>query len=881
MTVVRKKTPVLAAWILKKLPVYEDYFEMTMDFEEEYGQYIAEKGRLRAYFWFWGHTIKTIAFYIVFSSSRSKMMFRNYLKIALRTIIKQKLYSFINVSGIIISIAACFMILKYVGFELSYDDFHAKADNLYRLTNDRHQNGALIQHGVITYPSVPKAMKADYPEVINYTRINVYWRLFTSLGENGFDESIMFADSAFFSMFSFPLLQGDPASVLAEPYNIILSETIAEKYFGAEWEEKGIIGEVLTIDNSFDLKITGVFEDIPENTHMDFSIVASFSTLGKQYSEYIEDSWTNSNYYVYLELQQGTDPAVMDEKFVEFCDRYFRGTEVTGSNESFFLQSLRDIHLHSDYEYEAWVHGNSAVVFAMIPIAIFILVITWINFVNLSTARSIDRAKEVGVRKVVGAQKKQIVSQFFSESFLLNTFGIIIAAILIKILQPYFSELLDINFASIINITSLDIGILAVFLLGTTASGMYPAFLTSSFKTVSVLQGKYKSSNRGKFIRKGLVTFQFALSFALIAATYAVYSQVQYMMDRDIGMNIEQTIVLNSPRLTGWSETYYENIDKIRAELLQIPGITGMTTSGRIPGNRTGRIFNISIKNSGSDQLYTTSDITVDYRYFDTFGMEVLAGRDFKRDDHQFQWNSISNVVINESTVKLLGFGSNENALDKWINFWGKDWQIVGVIKDHHQQALHVPAEPVIFTPVYSPGNRYFVKINTDSVSETLDRIKEKYLEFFPGNSFSYFFLDEFFNEQYLADRNLRSAFLLFTSICIFLSCLGLFGLSYFIIAQRTKEIGIRKAIGATSGSIINLIVKYFSILVLLAALFASPFTYFIIRKWLANYAYHINYDPGYLLIPAVLTFVIAFVTISYKVIKVALLNPVEPLKYE
>ncbi|MCP4723977.1 MAG: ABC transporter permease, partial [bacterium] len=353
----RKKPPRIANRILRRLQVYEELFEMTMDFQEEYHQKLADSGRVKAWLWFWIHTLKTIIYYLVLSSSRSKDMFKNYFKIALRNIFNQKLYSFINVSGIIISIVACFMILKYVSFELSYDDFHDNADNLYRLTNDRHQNGVLIQHGVITYPSVPKAMRSEYPEVINYTRLDFIGRAYVSIDDIGFDESIMFADSAFFSMFSYPLVIGDAGTALAEPFSILLSESNAEKYFGANWRDMGILGRVLRGDNEFDLTITGVFEDIPENTHMDFNFVASYSTLGKAFDPSIEDSWRNSNFYVYIQLEPGTDPDALDSKLLEFSERHFNGTEITGSDESFFLQPLKDIHLYSDYEYEAWVHG--------------------------------------------------------------------------------------------------------------------------------------------------------------------------------------------------------------------------------------------------------------------------------------------------------------------------------------------------------------------------------------------------------------------------------------------------------------------------------------------------------------------------------------------
>ena len=850
------------------------------DFEEVFQTIAQSSGWLSASKWYWTQFIRSTPDLIVNSIYWSFAMFMNYLKITLRNLNKHKVYTFIKISGVAISLAACFLILKYVNFELSFDMFHENIDNLYRLTNDRYQEGELIQHGVITYPSVAKTMASDYPEVVNFSRLDTSSRAYISRDEEGFDESVLFADSAFFSMFSFPLITGDEKTALTEPYSILLSESDAEKYFGSNWRKEGILGEILTMDNRLELIVTGVFKDIPKNSHMTFDLLVSYITLGKAYNPNMEDSWTNSNFWAYLQLKPGTDPKTLEQKFIDFSKNYFKGTQVTGYQENFYLQPLKDIHLHSDYEYDS-VHGNGSVVTALLLIAGFILIIAWVNFVNLSTAKSLERAKEIGVRKVLGAQKGQIIKQFLFESIIVSAFGLTVAFGLVVLLQPVFSDLLNVQFSSALLASSFGVAFLALFLVGTIISGLYPAFVTSSFQAITVLRGKFTRSGHGRLVRKGLVVFQFALSFALIAGTYAVYSQIDYMMNRNLGMNIDQILVLNGPRLTRWNATFYDNINTFKEELIRYPAIIHVTASRRLPGRRTGRIFNVQRLSGNSQRRFTTSDIGVDYNFFKTFDMEIIAGRGFDSSDHNLDFNAIQSVVLNESASKLLGFNNPNDAFQERIRFWGKDWEIVGIVEDHHQQSLHVPIEPIIFTPQYSTGNFFFVKVNPDNLPETIAIVKREYLELFPGNSFSYFFLDDFFNRQYQVDQNFIAAFSLFASLGVLLACLGLFGLSFFTIAQRTKEIGIRKVVGATTSNILGLFVKDFSKIVLLAAFLASPFTYFVINRWLSGYAYHINVNWTMLVIPGLMTLVIALLTVSYQTIKAALLNPVEPLKYE
>ncbi|MGH7601916.1 MAG: ABC transporter permease, partial [bacterium] len=423
---------------------------------------------------------------------------------------------------------------------------------------------------------------------------------------------------------------------------------------------------------------------------------------------------------------------------------------------------------------------------------------------------------------------------------------------------------------------------IALFLLGTLASALFPGFLLSSFETIAVLKGKLARSARGHLMRRSLVVFQFVMSFVLIAGTYAVYSQIDFMLHKNLGMNINQTLVVNGPRLTPWDSTYYDNLNSFKAELRRYPAISHVTTSQRMLGNRTGRIFDVQRRGGDPAQRYTTSEIGVDYQFFETFDMPILAGRGFDRSDHKFDFRAIKAVVINATAARLLGFNKPEEALQQGLRYWGKDdWEIVGVVADHHQQSLHVPVEPIIFMPTYSTGNSFFIKVKPQNLAETIATVKSKYLEFYPGNTFNHFFLDDRFSAQYQTDRRFGAAFGLFAFLGVLLACLGLFGLSFFTTAQRTKEIGVRKVLGASIGSILSLLSKDYSKLVLLAALLAAPLTYFAVNRWLAGYAYRIEVGWPMFVIPAIIVLAIALLTISYRCIKAALANPVEALRYE
>lgn len=858
----------------------EDHDQYIGDIEEMYSVRCKQKGTSKANLFLLRQIFRSIPAYISISIFWGASMFRNYFKIAWRNLIHYKIYSFITISGIAISIAACFLILQYVGFEQSYDTFHKNAKDLYRITNDRYQDNKLIQHGVITYPSVVKQMKMDYPEVKNYTRLLNYKGFFVEQDEKIFNEGALFADSAFFNMFSFRILLGDKNDMLIRPFSIVLSESQAIKYFGQQWRNEDIIGKTLIFDHDNPITITGVMEDVPANSHMNFNMVMSWSSLISWLDKTWDDSWTNSNMMSYAQLIPGADAKALEEKITnDFDKNYFKGNEVTGYFEKIFLQPLEEIHLNSDYEYETWSHGNGTAVLALIIIAGFILLITWVNQVNLSTARSMERAKEVGLRKVVGAQRKNIIRQFLLESLVYNFVGITIAALLVTLLAPVLSDMLSIKFSSEVLSTGLGIIFIGVFIFGTTLSGLYPAIVTSSFKITSVMKGKITRVGYGRVVRNGLVVFQFALSFVLITGTYAVYKQINFMMNKDLGMNIDQILVVDGPNQTANDSTFIDKAVNFKNELKRHPRVLNAATSRRLAGMTPGKVFNIQNKTGNPEERYTTSDIAVDCDFFKTMNIDLVSGRDFEPRDHHFRGSMLDKAILNESAVALLGFENNEVPLGKELNFWGMDWTVIGVVEDHHHQSPHVPVEPIIFTPQYTSGGWFYIKVDPQNVSKTIVSIEEKYKSFFPGNIFEYYFLDEYFNTQYQNDENFKTFFTMFTSLGLLLASLGLFGLSFFTVAQRRKEVGIRKVSGASTKSIVGLFLKDFTKLVVIAVIVASPLAYYVISSWLTEYAYRIDFGLVMLVLPALATLCVAVLTVSYQTIKAALMNPIDPLK--
>ena len=822
-------------------------------------------------------------------------MLYNHLKIVIRYLLRNKSQSAILIGGLTLGMAACILLLQYVSFELSFDSFHSKKDNIYRIVNQRFQNGESVQKGTITYPTIGPTMLEDFPEIKNATRL-----AFSSDFMMTYKDKIepiapgLWADEHFFEVFDFELLASDGLNVLDEPNELVISRQIANRYFpAAKGDYNLILGQELRIDRYPDaFQIVGVCEDVPANSSLQFEVLASYASCIRYWGEEAGNSWTWSDFYHYLEVAPHTDIAALEAKFADFSHRHFRGTEVSGSEEVFSLQPLSEAHLYSsDLEYEIGQTVNGRAVWSLLIIAFFILIIAWINYVNLSSVRAIERAKEVGVRKVIGASRGQLVRQFFTEALAINLISLFLALNIVQVLKPWFAANFDISAAALGFWTQQDINEVNIYLLlalltliltGVIVSGAYPAFLLSSPHVSNVLKGVFNKNVGGRVLRKGLVVFQFAISIALIAATWLVSKQIGFMSQQDLGIKVDQIMTINSPEMTQWDSTFIDQMNAFKAELTKLPHVQSAATSSRAPGERMGRIFQIQKLGEGTDESsYTSNFINADFEYAKTYQLNPLSGRFFRKTDHSPDWVALDKIVVTQATVKMLGYANNEAAIGQALSFWDKNWRIIGVVPDFHQRSLHHNIEPIIFIPSYSPGNLLSLHISGKQVDQTIGQINSTYQEFFPGNTFHYNFLDEHFQRLYEADLRFGNILSFFTLLTILIACFGLFGLASYTTFLRTKEIGIRKVLGASSASIVALLSKDFLKLVFIAILIASPLAWYLMDVWLENFAYRISIQWWVFVVTGLATFLIAFGTVGFQSVKAALGNPVESLRSE
>src|SRR5664279_1465884 len=650
-------------------------------------------------------------------------MLKNYFKIAWRNLVNNKTDSAINIIGLSIGMAACLLILEFVSFELSYDRFNRNADNIYRVTNDRYQHGKLLQHGTITYSAIGPAMKKDFPEVLNNTRVEPLGNIILSDNEKKYEvKTSMAADNEFLSVFSYPLLAGDAKTALREPNDIILSETLARKIFGVRNNDfSSVLGNTLRISrDSLPYKITAVSKDVSENSHLQFELLVSYITLYEQKNPWKEAEYdfTDSDFWHYLLLKPGTDYKALQAKFEAFSKKYFQGDKISGSDEKFLLQPLVKAHLYSDYEYEIGKTGSSSAVWGMLIIAMLIIVIAWVNYINLTTARSMNRAKEVGIRKVSGATRPQLIRQFLTESLLMNLIALSIAILIIYLVQHPFNQLverdLSLSYLFSQSITGFDIKLMVIagLLTGILISGFYPAFVLSSFKPILVLKGKYSQSGKGVFLRKLLVTAQLAATVALIIGSFIVYRQISFVNKQDLGLNLSQVLIIKPPVLTGFDSSYISHENSFKAELNQIPGITAVASSNRVAGDELGRAFNVHRTDKNTDTKISVRNTGIDFNFLNLYGIPLLAGRNFSPGDYNPSFDKLHNILISASAARSLGFSSNDEAIGKEIIVWNKKWNVIGVIKDFHQKSLHYAMEPILLTPFYGSDHPISVKVN-------------------------------------------------------------------------------------------------------------------------------------------------------------------------
>jgi putative ABC transport system permease protein len=671
----------------------------------------------------------------------------------------------------------------------------------------------------------------------------------------------------------------------------VLTAATADKIFGDQkGDYSGIVGQQFVFNkDSMPYKVTGVMANVPENSHLRFDMLVSYVTLysGRYAYKQADYEWTDSDFWHYIRLKHGTDYRALEAKFDAFSQRHFQGNKVSGSVEKFHLQPLARAHLYSNYEYEIGMTGSATVVWGLFIIAVFVITIAWVNYINLSTARSVERAKEVGVRKVTGATRAELIRQFLVESLIVNLAAFTIAIGLVLLAQDPFDQLIQtkLSLADLFTRSSggyaLSIGLGGLLLAGIFVSAFYPAFVLSSFRPILVLKGKFRASRKGVILRKGLVIGQFAITILLIIGSVVVYRQIRYMSGQELGINIDHIVAVKPPRMTNFDSTFIQRENNFKNEVKQLTGVSGAATANRLAGREMSRAFNIHRADDNSGDHYTLRNMGVDFDFVDLYGLNVVAGRKFEPSDYHTNYDDLHNVLLTASATRLLGFASAQAAVGRQVVMYDKKWDVVGVVNDFHQKSLRYPMEPTILQPFYSPANWISIKVNTGNVRATMEAVKGKYTSFFPGNPFDYFFLDESFNRQYKNDQLFGTAFALFAGFAILIACLGLLGLALFGTSQRIKEIGVRKVLGASVGNIVLLLSKDFVVLIGIAFVIAAPVAWFLMHQWLQDFAYRIPLSPWIFAAAGVLATLIALVTISWQAIRAALTSPVKSLRSE
>ncbi len=793
---------------------------------------------------------------------------------------KHKVVSFINVFGLTVGLTCCLLITAYVLNELSYDKYNKNADNIYRVERtflNPNTKDLSLQLGTVAPPFGP-LLKNDFKDIQQVTTM-LQTNLTAKYKENIFDEpNIYFADENLFKVFDFDVWRGNAANALSDPYSAMLTEETAKKYFGND----DPMNKVIRINNQFDFKVTGIYKALPANAHFHPSLMLSFVTLKDTAiygDEQLRTNWGNNSFLTYLLLPKGYDPKKLEAQFPAFQNRHIPADDDGKFKPSDYsvlsLKKLTDIHLRSHTDAETEINGDIKRVYIFSAIALFILLIACINYMNLSTARSVLRSKEIGIRKVTGARKGELIAQFLCESVFITVIAMLLALTLTVIGLPWLNKLSDqqLTIADLLN-TKVIIAVIAVpFIVGIIA-GIYPALFLSSFEPVKVLKGVFKAGGSNISFRKLLVIVQFAISIILIISTVIVFQQLSYIQNKSLGFDKEHIVTM------GYNAALNDNYQSFKTELLSNPSIKSISMSSRIP---TGRLLDAmgSQINLGNSLAPTKADIKyvqADADFLSTYGIEILAGRNFYNDLSL----DTSSFLINESAVKALGLSSMEEAIGKPFQYGGQNGILAGVFNDFNFESLHQRILPIVlFTgKTNSAYRRISVKI-AGNIPAALSHLERTWKQFLPEVPYQYNFLDERYNKLYDSEQKQAGIFTVFSCIAIFIACLGLFGLSAFTITQRVKEIGIRKVLGASTTTIVQLVSKEFLLLVLLSAILAFPVAWYAMDNWLQSFAYRISIQWWIFIVAAVIALIIAFATISIQAIKAALSNPVKSLRSE
>jgi putative ABC transport system permease protein len=790
-----------------------------------------------------------------------EIMLQNYLKITLRNMAKQKPITFINIAGLAVGMACTILILLWVQNELSYDKFHQKANHIYRVIHERHFTDQVV-HSAMTPPPLGTALTRDYPEIIDFTRYSKFvGRITLRYGEKVFYESDgAYADPGFFNIFSYTFQQGDPTTSLKDKNSIILSEELAKKYFGDE----NPMGKSLRLESNTVLTVTGILEKSPQETILPFDFLVPF-TLMEEWGVDL-NNWQGYPQYTYLLLQNNASMEQVNNKIADYLKKI-----EPENKDQFYLQPLTEIHLHSHFAHDYYIQpGDIRLVYIFSIIAIFILIIACINFINLTTARSLKRAKEIGIRRVMGGRGLHLFQQFMGESILFSLVAFIFAIMIVELFLPIFNRFSGKE----LNTLQWDFKyfLLLIGIITTTAcfSGSYPALFLSSFQPLQVLRRfQDKTTGQSSRLRKGLVIFQFVLSIGLIICTFVLYSQLRFIQNKSLGFDKEHLIYIQAGAGPGRQYSLFKN------ELLRNSNILSVTATSNVTNAVPASSANVYWEGMDVEENQVWGFLFVHYDYFETMNIEIAEGRAFSQ---QFLTDSTEAFVINEEAAKLIG---GQSVIGKRVVMGDRNGRIIGLAKNFHFNSLHQKINPLVIEIRPEFCVYILVKIRSEHIAMTMDYARDVWHRFAPDVPFEYYFLDETINRMYQLEIKMGKIFIAFTILAIFISCLGLFGLTSFMTEQRTKEIGVRKVLGATVTRICFLLSKEFTKCVLFANVIAWPLAWFIMNKWLQNFAYRVNIGLGIFLLAGGIALIVALLTVSYQSIKAAVANPINSIKYE
>ncbi len=805
-------------------------------------------------------------------------MLKNYFKIAIRNLTNHWTSTFINIFGLTCGITAFLLITLYVRDELSYDKFHKNADRIYRISREWfNDDGKTNLHLGALAPPFGPLLKNDFDGVVlEEVRILPAGNALISLNDKSIvEDNIFFADADFFNLFTFHLLEGSPSKVLSEPNSVVLNKTLARKYFGTE----DPIGKTIRYENLADFKVTGVVEDPPHNSHFRFNMLVSMKTVEPYFGGQAEmmSNWGSNNFYTYILLPKGYDPNTFSRQLPAFLDKHlgdWNGKPASHYNQ-LNLWPITSIHLHSNLDSEIESNGKIELVYIYSVVALFILFIACFNFINLATAKSVKRAREVGLRKVMGANRGMLIKQFLTETLILAIFSSAFALFLLMVLLPWFNGFTDKHLTiQFTNDLFLPGAIVVIAMFVGVVAGSYPAFFLSSFKPATVLKGAVKLGSSKSVLRSSLVVAQFTISLTLIIGVWVIFKQLNYVKSKSLGFDQHNILVLPE------NDSIYRHFDNIKQQILRQPGVINVTMSSRVPSGRLldSQGGNVEVGKDMVPLSFRLADVHVDHDFLNTLNATIKAGRNF---NVQRASDSSEAFILNEAAVRAIGYASNEKAIDKKMNYGSRKGRIIGVVGDFNFESLHQKIAPIVFVISKGRTDAVLVKFNKKFQQDILQFLQKEWSFYIPGYPFQYSLLNEKFDQQYDKEANLGKLITYFSMLALLIACLGLFGLSSYTTEQRTKEIGIRKVLGSTIFQIVLMLTKGVTKLIFIALIIAVPVSFLIMNHWLNSFAYHDTIGLLVFIGSGIIVLTISLLTIAYESIKASLINPAITLRSE